>query len=141
MFKALGFGLLLILAANEVDAQARKIDYREDALQCVFTKDCGPGHSMVIGADRRVDFSQCLNVNYALTWNPTTNTLTYRGAPIGTLEYVEERRARLSVGFVVGQQHVNFSAGNQTPTLRFRASPEGPSPILRYLSGACRAAG
>jgi hypothetical protein len=133
----LAAALLMILAAPS-NAQGARINYKQDNLQCTFTKECGEGHSMVI-IGRQIDKSACLDINHILTWNPGTKGLTFRGKPMN-LQYVEERRNRVSVGFKLGAEHVNFSAGDQVPTLRFRAAPQGSSPILRMMSGVCRIA-
>jgi hypothetical protein len=116
-------------------ARADAINYKTDALACTFTKDCGPGNEKTISGNT-VSNSKCRSVQYNLTWAPDTNSLSFRGKTYAPA-YVEKRRKSLSLGFVVNGEHLNFSAGNQDPTIRFRAAPKGSSPITRMLSGTC----
>ena len=129
----LGLGFALALHAGNANAQS--INYKLNPIYCTFTKECGEGHSATIQGNV-VDKSQCLNINDVLTFDPATDTLTYRGT-VYPPQYVEKRRRAVSVGIVIGSNYVNFSAGDQVPTLRYRDAPKGSIPITRYVTGTC----
>lgn len=134
----LAAGFLTTCLAGAVQAQDARINYREDRLRCTFVKMCDADHPMRI-VGRKIDETQCLDVNDVLTWDPKAQRLAFRDKP-QPVQYVDERRGWVSVGFMIGTDHVNFAAGDQRPTLRFRKSPEGPSPIIRMMGGTCAAA-
>ncbi|MEX0348635.1 MAG: hypothetical protein AB3N15_04350 [Paracoccaceae bacterium] len=117
-------------------AAAKSVDLKKTKLTCAFDKHCYDGKNMRILPDRRVDFSQCEDVNIAVTWDPTTSSLDYDGKARQVVSQ-KVRRRNISVNFRVGSSFVNFSYGKQNPTLRFRNQPQGSSAITDYYDGTC----
>ncbi|MFT5798814.1 MAG: hypothetical protein ACI84R_002882 [Candidatus Azotimanducaceae bacterium] len=120
-------------------ASAQKINYKTAKLVCTFTHHCYEGRNMKILADRRIDFSNCANVDIPMSWDPSSSTITFNNKKLPVLS-TRSKRKNISVNTKVGSSFVKFAASPRVWTLSFRGEPKVNSPITDFYDGQCEVA-